>query len=98
MLWLDAARRYALRDGGGLELLLDGASHPVRHLDDEDACLEGERALVAVPAGITLQGLIHIRRRTGHPVLLVEDGRVIGVAGEAEIIGALSARGGSGAA
>ena len=97
-LWLDPARRYALRDGGALELRLDGAAHPIRQLDDEDACLEGERALVAVPAGITLQGLIHIRRRTGHPVLLVEDGRVVGVAGEAEIIGALSARAGSGAA
>jgi glycine betaine/proline transport system ATP-binding protein len=97
-LWLDPARRYALRDGGALELRLDGAAHPIRRVDDEDACLEGERALVAVPAGITLQGLIHIRRRTGHPVLLVEDGRVVGVAGEAEIIGALSARAGSGAA
>jgi glycine betaine/proline transport system ATP-binding protein len=97
-LWLDAARRYALKEGAALELLLDGAAHPVRFVEDEDACTEGERALVAVPAGVTLQGLIHIRRRTGHPVLLVEDGRVIGVAGEAEIIGALSARGRSGAA
>ena len=39
---------------------------------------------------MTLQALIHLRRRTGHPVLLAEGGRVLGVAGETEIIGALS--------
>jgi hypothetical protein len=37
--------------------------------------------------------LIHLRRRTGHPVLLAEGGRVLGVCGELEIIAALSARG-----
>jgi glycine betaine/proline transport system ATP-binding protein len=98
-LWLDAARRYAIQDGGAaMELLLDGTAHPIRHVEDEAGCAEGECALVAAPAGITLQALIHIRRRTGHPVLLVEDGRVLGVAGESEIIGALSARGGAGTA
>ncbi len=100
-LWLDAARHYALRGGVGgtaIELLLEGKPHPVRHVEDEAACVQGERSLVAAPAGITLQGLIHISRRTGHPVLLVEDGRVIGVAGESEIITALSTRGGTGAA
>jgi len=99
-LWLDTARRYALQAGAGgaaMQLRLDGASLPIHHVEDETACLEGERALVAAPAGITLQGLIHIRRRTGHPVVLVEDGRVLGVAGETEIIGALSSRGGAGA-
>ncbi|MNC88683.1 hypothetical protein D3C83_45240 [compost metagenome] len=54
--------------------------------------------MVAAPAAISLQALIHLRRRTGHPVLLVENGRVLGVAGEAEIIVALSTRGGAGAA
>jgi len=100
-LWLDAARRYALRldaSQGPAELRLDGAAHPLRVVEDEAGCAEGERALVAAPAAVSLQALIHIRRRTGHPVLLVEDGRVLGVAGEAEIIGALSARGGAGAA
>jgi glycine betaine/proline transport system ATP-binding protein len=99
--WLDAARRYALSLDAGqapVELRVDGAAHPLRIVEDETACGEGERALVAAPAGITLQGLIHIRRRTGHPVVLVEHGRVIGVAGEPEIIAALSARGGAGAA
>jgi len=100
-LWLDAAGRYALRLDPGqapVELRVDGLPHPLRMIEDEAACAEGERALVAAPAEITLQGLIHIRRRTGHPVLLVEDGRVLGVAGDPEIIGALSERGAAGAA
>jgi hypothetical protein len=67
----------------------------------EDHCREvgaalsvfhGERCVVVAPASITLQGLIHLRRRTGHPVLLADAGRILGVAGDAEIIAALSAR------
>ncbi len=95
-LWLDAARRYALRLDAGhapIELRLDGAVHPLRVIDDESACADGERALIVAPAAIPLQALIHLRRRTGHPVLLAENGRVLGVAGETEIIGALSTRG-----
>jgi len=94
-LFLDAARRYRLRvDAGGAPtaLSLDGASHPLRAVDDDDACPEGERCVVVAPASITLQGLIHIKRRTGHPVLLADGGQLLGVAGEAEIIAALAAR------
>jgi glycine betaine/proline transport system ATP-binding protein len=95
--FLDDARRYALRlDAGAAprELRLDGAPHPLRVVEDEASCAEGERAVIVAPAAISLQALIHLRRRTGHPVLLSEGGRVLGVAGEAEIISALSARGG----
>ncbi len=93
--FLDAARRYRLRLGAGAEvsaLEVDGQAHPVRAVDDEAGCAEGERALVVAPASITLQGLIHLRRRTGHQVLLAEGAQVLGVAAEAEIIAALSAR------
>jgi glycine betaine/proline transport system ATP-binding protein len=95
---LDGAKRYCMRidaAGAAAGLSLDGMPHPLRTIEDEDACAEGERAVVVAPASITLQGLIHLRRRTGHPVLLAEAGRVVGVAGDAEIIAALSARGGS---
>ena len=94
-LFLDAARRYRLRldpDGAAAELALDGAAHPLRAVEDEDACAEGERSVIVAPASISLQGLIHLRRRTGHPVLLAEGGHVLGVCGEAEIIAALAAR------
>ena len=64
-------------------------------MDDEEACAEDERSVIVAPASITLQGLIHLRRRTGHPVLLADGGRLLGVAGETEIIAALSARRGT---
>jgi glycine betaine/proline transport system ATP-binding protein len=94
-LFLDAARRYRLRldaDGLPASLSIDGAAHPLRVVDDEAQCAEDERSVVVAPASITLQGLIHLRRRTGHPVVLAEGGQVLGVAGDAEIIAALSAR------
>jgi glycine betaine/proline transport system ATP-binding protein len=95
VLYLDTARRYALRLDPGhapMELRLDGAPHPLRVVEDENACSEDERATLVAPAAMTLQALIHLRRRTGHPVLLAEGGRVLGVVGETEIIGALSPR------
>jgi hypothetical protein len=64
----------------------------LRVVEDEDGCPEDERAILVAPAAMTLQSLIHLRRRTGHPVLLAEGGRVLGVVGETEIIGALSPR------
>jgi hypothetical protein len=48
--------------------------------------------VIVAPASISLQGLIHLQRRTGHPVLLTDGGRMLGVAGETEIIAALAAR------
>jgi glycine betaine/proline transport system ATP-binding protein len=93
--FLDAARRYRLSlDAGGLpgSLSLDGAVQPLRAVEDEEGCAEGERSVLLAPASITLQGLIHLRRRTGHPVLLTDGGRVLGVAGDTEIIAALAAR------
>jgi glycine betaine/proline transport system ATP-binding protein len=95
--FLDVARRYRLSlDAGGLpgSLSLDGAAHPLRAVEDDEACPEGERCVILAPASITLQGLIHLRRRTGHPVLLTDGGRVLGVAGDTEIIAALAARNG----
>ena len=95
---LDVSRRYRLHTdaaGAAAELRVDGAAHPLRTVEDEDACTEGEHCVVVAPASITLQGLIHLRRRTGHPVLLADAGRILGVAGDAEIIAALSARRGT---
>ena len=42
------------------------------------------------PASLSLQSIIHLRQTTGHPVLLAEQGRILGVCGEAEIIRALA--------
>jgi hypothetical protein len=42
------------------------------------------------PPSLSLQEIIHICQSTGHPVLLAEDGKILGVCGQAEIIRALS--------
>ena len=94
-LFLDEARRYRLRLDAGdapLELSLDGQPHPLRAVEDEAGCAAGERSVIVAPASFSLQALIDLRRRTGHPVLLAEDGRLMGVCGETEIIAALAAR------
>ncbi len=46
--------------------------------------------LAIAPASSSLQEIIQFCRSTGHPVLLAEDRRILGVCGEAEIIRALA--------
>ena len=94
-LCLDDGRRYRLTLDAGrapLELRLDGQPHPLRIVGEDAACAADERAVIVAPASLSLQSLIDLRRRTGHPVLLMEGGQLQGVCGEAEIIGALAAR------
>jgi glycine betaine/proline transport system ATP-binding protein len=80
-LWLDEGRRYRAVLGDGdrlLELRIDGA------LSNTDP------PLALAPAHLSLQEIIHLRQGSGHPVLLMEDGRMVGVCGETEIIRALA--------
>jgi glycine betaine/proline transport system ATP-binding protein len=92
-LWLDDGRRYRLSlsaGGEALALHLDGVEQVLRHVRD-DAALEGaEPGLAVVPASFSLQSIIRLRQATGHPVLLAEDGKIVGVCSEDEIIGALA--------
>jgi glycine betaine/proline transport system ATP-binding protein len=91
--WLDSARRYRLSlnsSDQAQELHLDGVAHAFSQVqDDSDLTLLGSGLAVA-PASLSLQSIIHLRQSTGHPVLLAEDGRILGVCGEAEIIRALA--------
>jgi glycine betaine/proline transport system ATP-binding protein len=96
-LWLDDARRYRLSLNAAQEALglhFDGVQHALRHIADdsagEAALADQEPGLVVVPASFSLQTIIRLRQRTGHPVLLAEGGRIVGVCGEAEIIRALA--------
>jgi glycine betaine/proline transport system ATP-binding protein len=80
-LWLDEGRRYRAVLGEGdrlVELQIDGA------LSNTDP------PLALAPAHLSLQEIIHLRQSSGHPVLLMEDGRMVGVCGETEIIRALA--------
>jgi hypothetical protein len=98
--FLDAARRYRLRldpADAPSELRVDGEPHPLRAVAEEEGCAPGERSVIVAPATITLQALITLRRRSGHPVVLAQGGRMLGVCGEAEIIAALAGRNGGAA-
>jgi glycine betaine/proline transport system ATP-binding protein len=92
-LWLDERRRYQLAMSPADEALglqLDGVAHALRHVHD-DAGLESiEPGLAVVPASFSLQAIIQLRQATGHPVLLSDGGKIIGVCSENEIIRALA--------
>ncbi len=91
--WLDAARRYRLSVSSSDEVLglhLDGVAQAYRRIQDDADLARLEPGLAVVPASLSLQSIIRLRQATGHPVLLEENGRILGVCGEAEIIQALA--------
>jgi glycine betaine/proline transport system ATP-binding protein len=69
---------------------VDGNLHPVNHIHDAAGAATAAPGLAVVPSSFSLQEIIQLRQATGHPVLLAEQGRVLGVCGEAEIIRALA--------
>ena len=91
-LWLDAARRYRVSLNPGdeaAELTIDGAAHPL-HRVGSVAELPQPSGLAVVQHSLSLQTIIQLRQRTGHPVLIVDAERIVGVCCEGEIIRALS--------
>jgi len=97
---LDDARRYRLRldsQNAAVDLRLDGESHELRVVGENAVCAGDERAVLIAPPSLSLRELIHLRQATGHPVVLAENGAVLGVCGETEIIRALAMRARAGA-
>ena len=103
-LWLDAARRYRLApmpsaeapaasrpSAEQVELHLDGVAQTLHHVHDESGVAGMGAGIAVAPAAFSLQSIIQLRQSTGHPVLLSEDGRIVGVCCEGEIIRALAA-------
>jgi glycine betaine/proline transport system ATP-binding protein len=91
--WLDAGRRYRLSlnsSDEAVSLHLDGVAHAFCHISDEANLTHSLPGLAVAPASLSLQSIIQLRQSTGHPVLLVEDGKILGVCGETEIIRALA--------
>ena len=85
VLWLDERRRYRLSLGSADEALglqFEGADHTLRHVHDDAAAAAVESGLAVVPASFSLQSIIRLRQATGHPVLLSERGKIVGVCGE----------------
>jgi glycine betaine/proline transport system ATP-binding protein len=91
--WLDEERRYRLSLNTSNELQglhLDGVAHAVCHVQEDADLSRLAPGLAVAPASLSLQAIIQLRQSTGHPVVLAEGGRVIGVCSEAEIIRALA--------
>src|SRR6202041_1530688 len=91
--WLDSGRRYRLSlnsSDEALALHLDGVAHAFCHILDEAGLGRLVPGVAVAPASLSLQSIIHLRQTTGHTVLLAEQGRILGVCGEAEIIRALA--------
>ena len=91
--WLDSQRRYRLSlnsSDEALGLRLDGVVHAFCHIQDEADLGRLEPGVAVAPASLSLQSIIHLRQTTGHPVLLAEQGRILGVCGADEIIRALA--------
>jgi glycine betaine/proline transport system ATP-binding protein len=93
IVWLDDRRRYRLSlnpTDEALGVQFDGVDHALRHLLDDAAVGAVEPGLAIVPSSFSLQSIIRLRQATGHPVLLAEGGKIVGVCSEAEIIRALA--------
>ena len=92
-IWLDAERRYRLSLDASdqpLGLQLDGAAHALSTVGEDTNLDQLPPGLAVAPSSMSLQSIIHLRQLTGHPVLLAEEGRILGVCCQSEIIRALA--------
>jgi glycine betaine/proline transport system ATP-binding protein len=92
-IWLDTERRYRLSLDAldqPLELHLDGVPHALSAVRDDSDLNQLAPGLAVAPSSLSLQSIIQLRQITGHPVLLAEEGRILGVCCRPEIIKALA--------
>ena len=63
-------------------------SSPIRAEADPEALgrlAPSDVALITAPTDMSMRATIELRQASGHPVALVEDGRLVGVCGDEEI-------------
>ena len=85
-------------DGGPVEASVEPGPASLRRYDPEmDLAALAAGDICAAPTDLRMRTAIEIRHRTGRPVLMVEDGRLIGVIGDEEIYRGLLSQGGSSA-
>jgi glycine betaine/proline transport system ATP-binding protein len=92
-IWLDDRRRYRLsvdESDGPTALSVDGTAHSLGHVEDGEGWPVERLGMAVAPASISLRAIINLRNATGHPVVLVDNGRVTGVCDEQEIVRALA--------
>jgi glycine betaine/proline transport system ATP-binding protein len=88
---LDADRQYRLRaNGQGLGILSWRSTAISMHeLAADTTQAPAAHAAAVVPVSADLRTLIRLRQVSGHPVLLADAGRIVGICGDAEILRAL---------
>ncbi len=85
-------------DGRPVEASVEPGPASLRRYDPEmDLVALAAGDICAAPTDLRMRTAIEIRHRTGRPVLMVEDGRLIGVIGDEEIYRGLLSQGGSSA-
>jgi glycine betaine/proline transport system ATP-binding protein len=89
--WLDAAQRYRLLLDGdcrpaGVEL--DGSACAMRVVADDGA--PAADGVAVAPCELALRSIVRLAQSTGHPVVLVDGGRMAGVCTETDIVRALA--------
>jgi glycine betaine/proline transport system ATP-binding protein len=92
-IWIDDEHRFQVlidENGGPAAMRIDGLEHPFDHVGEDESWGPERSGLAVVPASTSLSTIIKLRNATGHPVLLMEDGRLTGVCDECEIIRALA--------
>jgi glycine betaine/proline transport system ATP-binding protein len=92
-IWLDRARRYQVfvdERGGPTLMRVDGTECSLRSVAEGEGWSADRPGLAVTPASTSLSAIIKLRNATGHPVLLVDEGRLAGCCDEFEIIRALA--------
>jgi glycine betaine/proline transport system ATP-binding protein len=74
--------------GAPADVTIEGRSGALAIYSPE-ASAHGRGCVVLAPPSIRMREAVEIRQRTGAPLVLVEEGRVIGVIGDAELYGGI---------
>ena len=91
---LDRAGRFRIRldaSGAPAAVTLDGKPGKLLHFEPEadpealGRLAPSDVALITAPTDMSMRATIELRQASGHPVALVEDGRLVGVCGDEEI-------------
>jgi glycine betaine/proline transport system ATP-binding protein len=90
---LDRNQRVTMSLGAdgapGAVTIVDRPGRIVAYVDGCDLAALDRDVVVTAPPDITLRTALEIRHRTGNPLALVEDGKLIGVIGDDEIYGGI---------
>jgi glycine betaine/proline transport system ATP-binding protein len=92
--WLDDARHYRVFVNAASEptgISCDGMTQALARVQDE-APDDMPAGVAVVPASMSLRTIIKLRQRSGHPVVLVDEGGFCGICDEAEIVRGLAGR------